>query len=132
MMLFAGIMNFNFITIYTSSNFLITRTYEGKSLLGNVVLPAILLLYIKILKEKKHTGKWMILFLICFGSTVLSSSSNMLVPATLSVLFIPLAFIKKDFKVILKCIGCMLPCLIMLVVYVAYVKGMFVFYTYPR
>lgn len=132
MMFFAGIMNFNFITIYTSSNFLITRTYEGKSLLGNVVLPAILLIYTKILKEKEQIGNWLILFLICFGSTVLSSSSNMLVPATLSVLFIPLAFIKKDCKVILKYIGCMLPCLIMLVVYVAYVKGLFVFYTYPR
>lgn len=126
---FAGIMNFFFITIFTSSNFLITRTYEGKSLLGNVVLPMVFYLFLRIWKGKKE---WLLLFLVCFGSTVLSSSSNMLVPATLAVLFFPLAMIRKDIKIIIKTVVCMIPCIIMLLVYVAYVKGMFVFYTYPR
>lgn len=132
MMVFAAVMNFNFITIYTSSNFLVTRTYEGKSLLGNVVLPGVLYLYIRLLKNHKSRKDWILLFLTCFGSTVLSSSSNMLVPASVSLLFLPLAFIKKDWKVIPKFVVCIFPCLIMLVVYVAYVKGMFVFYTAPR
>ncbi len=132
MMVFAAIMNFNFITIYTSSNFLITRTYEGKSLLGNVVLPAILYLYIRLLREHKNRRDWLLLFLVCFGSTVLSSSSNMLVPAAVSLLFLPLALMKKDWKIIPRFFVCILPCLIMLVVYVAYVKGYFVFYTAPR
>ena len=132
LMLFAGIIHFFFITIFTSSNFLITRSYEGKNLLGNVVLPGILYLYIRMLGRKKNTAEWVLLFLVCFGSTVLSSSSNMLVPAAMSVLMIPLAVFKRDWKVIPKYLVCILPCLIMLVVYVAYVKGMFVFYTYPR
>lgn len=132
MMLFAGVINFFFITIFTSSNFLITRSYEGKTLLGNVVIPAIFYLYIRMLRRKKNTAEWGLLFLICFGSTVLSSSSNMLVPAAMSALMLPLAVFRRDWKVIPKYLACILPCLVMLVVYVAYVKGMFVFYTYPR
>ncbi len=132
MMLFSGVIHFFFITIFTSSNFLITRSYEGKTLLGNVVLPAILYIYIRMLKNKKNTAEWGFLFLICFGSTVLSSSSNMLVPAAMSVLMLPLAVFKRDFRVIPKYLVCILPCIVLLFVYVAYVKGMFVFYTYPR
>lgn len=132
LMFFAGIINFFFITIFTSSNFLITRSYEGKNLLGNVVLPAILYLYIRMLRRKRTGAEWGLLFLVCFGSTVLSSSSNMLVPAAMSVLMLPLAVFKRDWKVVPKYLFCILPCLVMLVVYVAYVKGMFVFYTYPR
>lgn len=130
MMLFAGIINFNYITIYTSSNFLITRTYEGKSLLGNVVLPGILYLYIRLMKDHKAFHNWFLLFLTCFGATVLSSSANMLVPATLTVTLLPLVVMKKDYRIIPKYVICMLPCLIMLAVYYAYVKGIFVFYTY--
>jgi len=143
MVFFANIINFFFITIYTSSNFLMTRTYEGKSILGNVILPGLLYLYIKILKSennKEKTGKWWwLIFLISFGATVISNSSNMLVPATLGILFFPLVimqFIKKDIKKAILTMGrmiiCMLPGIILTLVYVAYVKGMFVFYTYPR
>lgn len=139
MMLFAGIINFFFITIYTSSNFLLTRTYEGKSILGNVILPAVLYLYIRILREEKNAKWWGILFLVSFGSTVISNSSNMLLPATILVFFVPVAvsqFMKRDIRggaVTLVRMGmCMLPGLILSLVYVAYVRGMFVFYTYPR
>lgn len=155
---FAGLINFFFITIYTSSNFLLTRTYEGKSILANVVLPFIFYLYIRMLKVfhasvseegrlldagrdkgKTYGRYWMYLFVVCFGSTVISNSSNMLVPATLAVLFLPfvgLLFsckrVKEGFKTLLGMIICMIPGLVLMLMYVAYVKGMFVFYTYPR
>jgi len=143
MLLFAGVINFCFITIYTSSNFLLTRTYEGKSLLGNVVLPAILYFYIKILKkyrgEKTESPLYLYMWIVCFGATVISNSSNMLVPAAVFVLFVPLIVMqlkRKEFKgaigTALKVFLCVLPCLLLVLIYVAYVKGMFVFYTYPR
>lgn len=138
MLVFAGVINFYFITIYTASNFLMTRTYEGKSILGNIVLPGILYLYMKLLEENRGRY-WMLLFVLSFGSTVISNSANMLVPAALLVLFLPYCIrlmmkgqkaeaVKSAFKVLL----CMLPCLLMVFIYIAYVRGYFVFYTYPR
>lgn len=132
MTFFASLMNFFFITIFTASNFLVTRTYEGKCLLGNVVLPGVIYIYINMLEDSKKFTNWLWLFILCLGAPVLSSSSNMLVPAMIAVTLFPLAVIKKDWKVIPKSIICMLPCLALMLMYVAYVKGMFVFYTYPR
>ncbi len=125
-------LNMMFITIYTSSLFLMTRTYEGKAIVGNLSLLAVFYLYICILKCEKIPYLWAMLFLVCFGSMTISSSANMLLPAELSVLFIPLVFMKKDWKIIPKYISCMLPGLVMAVIYVAYVKGYFVLYTAPH
>ena len=137
MVFFATLINFFFTTIYTSSTFLTTRTYEGKSILGNVILPAILLFYIKAVKEKKI--RWGQLFLISFGSCTISNTSNMLVPAALLILFVPYIAsmvqkkqLKAAFKNTLGLLLCMLPGITLSLVYIAYVKGMFVFYTYPR
>ncbi|GEM_PF-1150657 len=140
MMAFAGLVNFFFSTIYTTSTFLTTRTYEGKCILGNVVLPAIFYIYIKIIRAKdKACGWWAFLFLVAFGSTVISNSSNMLVPAALGVLFVPVAvrqLLKRDIKgavlTVVRMGVCMLPGLILMLTYVAYVHGKFVFYTYPK
>ncbi len=137
MLFFAGLINFFFITIYTTSAFLTTRTYEGKSILANVVLPMILFLFIRMIKTGK--GMWGYLFLLSFGSTVISNTSNMLVPAAISVLALPYVISSlrvKDIKAALRsllgwCVCC-LPGIALSLVYVAYVKGMFVFYTYPR
>ena len=132
MTFFAGVINFFFITIFTASNFLVTRTYEGKCILGNVILPGIIYIYIRLLDDTKKISNWLLLFLVCLGAPVLSSSSNMLLPAMIAVTIFPLAVIKRDWKVIPKSILCMLPCIALMLMYVAYVKGMFVFYTYPR
>jgi uncharacterized protein YqgC (DUF456 family) len=55
------------------------------------------------------------------------------------VLFVPHVFIllfkgekRQAAKAALGTLLCMLPGMILSIVYVAYVKGMFVFYTYPR
>lgn len=126
------LINLTFITIYTSSLFLMTRTYEGKAIVGNLSLLAVFYLYMLLLKEERMPRIWLMIFLICFGSMTISSSANMLLPAELSILFVPLALIKKDFKILPKYVACMLPGLVMAVTYVAYVKGYFVLYTYPR
>lgn len=119
------------ITIYSTAAFLTTRTYEGKCLLANVVLPGILYIYICLLEDVKDRRTWLLLFLMALGAPVLSSSSNMLVPAMIAVTIIPLAVLRKDLWVIPKAAACMLPGIILTVIYIAYVKNMIVFYTYP-
>ncbi len=131
MLFFAGVVNFFYISIFTSSNFMLTRTYEGKSLIGNIVIPMVIYIFIKLNDDHRKGRNWRFLFLVCLGSTILSNSANMLVPATVAVLGLPLAVRKKSVKVIINCALCVIPCIILLLAYVGYVKGLFVFYTYP-
>lgn len=128
---FAGIMNFFFTTIFTPSVFLTTRSYEGKCLLANVVIPGVFYIYISILEDTKNNENWLLLFLVALGAPVLSSSSNMLLPAMIALTILPLSVIKKDLTIALKSFACMMPGIILVLVYVAYVKGMFVLHTYP-
>ncbi|SKB86190.1 hypothetical protein SAMN06296386_10734 [Lachnospiraceae bacterium] len=131
-LVFCGFMNFFFTTIYTASAFLTTRTYEGKAILGNVVMPLIFLLYLKLIEDDRDKMLWLMIFMTATGSAVLSNSANMLVPTAVAVFSLPLAVIKRRFSVLIKAFICVLPCLLLVLMYVAYVRGMFVIYTYPR
>ena len=131
MLFFAAVVNFFYISTFTSSEFLLTRSYEGKTLVGNIVLPMIILLFMKIREDIKGKRYWWLLALVCLSSTILSNSSDMLVPAAAGVLMIPFAIKKKSAGVFVKYLLCVSPCLFMLIAYVLYVKGVFVFYTYP-
>lgn len=128
---FMFLMNMMFITIYTSSLFLYTRTYEGKAIVGNLSILAVFYMFALLVTENKPRLYWVLLFLICFGSTTVSSSANMLIPAELSILFLPDIIIKKRFKDLIPYAVCILPGIILALAFVLYVKGYFVFYTYP-
>ncbi len=128
----AALMLFFFSSIYTPAQFLVTRSYEGKAILGNVVLPAMLYMTMLIYEDVKRTESYICLFLICLGSTVLSNSANMLLPVMLFCLLLP-AFIRfKDKRIAVTACLSAAPNILLLLLYVAYVKGVFVFYTYPR
>ena len=129
---FSMFLCFFYSTIYTSSEFFITRTYEGKTILGSVVLPLILLVYIKLLEDHRDSFCWLLLLLVSLGSIVLSNSSGMLFPAALFVFMLPLFLIKRDPLILVKSAAVSLPCLISVVIYILYVKGYFVLYTMPR
>ena len=131
-LLFAAVADFFMITIYTTATFLTTRSYEGKCLLANVVLHGILYIYIRLLEDVKDMRTWLLLLLVALGAPVLSSTSNMLVPAMIGVTIVPLALIKRDITVLPKAVMCMLPGVSLTLIYILYVKNIVVFYTYPR
>lgn len=132
MMFFVLVMNLMFITIYTSSLFLMTRTYEGKAIVGNLSILTVFYLFIKLLDEDASEKYWWMLFFVSLGSTTISSSANMIIPGELSVLMLPLVLIKKKISYIFKYIICALPGVCFALAFVLYVKGYFVLYTYPR
>ena len=126
------LVNFLFISIYTTSNFLLTRTYEGKSVVGNVSVLLIFILYMQAVYEEKPTGLFLKLFVVCLGTATVSSTANMVIPAEVCILFIPYAILQKRLKILPKILVCILPELVMMLVYVLYVKGWFAVYTFPR
>ena len=125
-------VNVMFYTIFTSSLFLLTRTYEGKTVIGNLSIVAIFYIFMLMINDEEINYPWLSMFIISLGSMTISSSGNMLIPAQLSILFVPYMIVKKTLKPLFKYILCVLPGIAMVLIYILYVKGVFVFYTYPR
>lgn len=124
-------VNMTFFTIFTQSNFLLTRTYEGKTIVGNLALPFLFYIYIKYIDDKGIDLPWLMGFLVSVGSITISSSANMLIPAELCLLYVPYMIINRKIKFLPKFLLCIIPGIIMALVYVLYIKGFFVLYTYP-
>lgn len=125
-------INYTFITLYTASNFLLTRTYEGKAVLGNVVVPLIFWMFLILVDENRLKLYWAIVFVIAFGATTISSSANMLVPAQLTILFLPYIVINKKWKMLPGYLLSLMPGVAMMMIYVLYVKGFYAIHTYFR
>ena len=123
-----------------------TRTYEGKAIVGNLAIMTVFYLFIRMnnavpqegIEEYQSTVSenpvrpWLSVFLVCFGASTISSTANMLMPVELTVLFLPLIIRTRRLKWIPKYILCVLPGIAFALAFVLYVKGYFVFYTYPR
>ena len=126
------VVNFMFFTIFTSSLFLLTRTYEGKTIVGNLSILAIFYIFMLMINDEDISSPWIMMFIVSLGSMTISSSGNMIIPATLSILFVPYMIVKRTIKPLPKLFACVLPGVLMMVVYVLYIEGYFVLYTYPR
>lgn len=132
MMVMMFIVNVMFYTIFTSSLFLLTRTYEGKTIIGNLSILTIFYIFMLMINDDAVEYPWLSMFIISLGSVTISSSGNMLIPAELSILFIPYMIVKKTIKPVFKYLACLIPGVAMVLVYILYIEGYFVFYTYPR
>ena len=124
-------VNYLFISNYTTSNFLMTRTYEGKTVVGNISLPAVFVLYILLVSGEETDGIFTKLFIVALGTATVSSTANMVIPAQICVLFVPYIILQKKWGMLPKVFACILPELVMMLVYVLYVKGYFAIYTFP-
>lgn len=125
-------INLTFVSLYTTSNFLMTRTYEGKSIVGNITVIAIFALYMILVRKNNDREVFWWLFIICLGTATVSSTANMIIPAEVFVLFAWYIVKNKKIGSFVRMLLCILPELIMMLMYVLYVKGYFAIHTYPR
>ena len=116
-------VNYLFISNYTTSNFLMTRTYEGKTIVGNISLLAVFVLYILLVSGEGTDGIFTKLFILALGTATVSSTANMVIPAEICVLFVPYIILQRRWGMLPKVFACILPELVMMLVYVLYVKG---------
>ncbi|MCM1125238.1 MAG: DUF6077 domain-containing protein [Lachnospiraceae bacterium] len=52
---------FGNISIYTTETFFLTRTWQGKSFAGNVVIPAVIWIFLLLYEDSKEAGLWLLL-----------------------------------------------------------------------
>ena len=98
---------FGNVSIYTSSTFLLTRTWQGKSLLANVVLPAIIWLVFWIFEsenyEKEHRiGLWVLLILTNFTAAMSSTASVFLAAMLIGVIGLVMGIREKNIQIPLR------------------------------
>lgn len=104
-------------TIYTNSTFLLTRTYEGKSILANIILPGIFLCFLMLWKQSNIKFAKIFLFALSLSSCFFSSSSMLIVPIGLTAgLFIWICKERKIANFIFYVI-CALPNIIVCILY---------------
>lgn len=109
MIVMALFQMFGNVSIYTNETFFLTRTWQGKSLAGNLVLPAVFWLFLCLFEKQKEEGKkekeagfWLLLACVNLTGGVSSSLAVLLS----SLLVAGLAFLftikEKKFSILVK------------------------------
>lgn len=116
MVLMALWQMFGNISIYTTETFFLTRTWQGKSVAGNFVIPAVLWIFLCLFDQEedgnggqkgiaetaKNTGLWLLLLFLNFAGGASSSLAvllSLLLTAGLALLF---AWKEKRFDILIK------------------------------
>lgn len=114
-------------TIYTNSTFLLTRTYEGKSILANIIIPAMFYCFFILWEKPESTFIKKLLFAISLSSCFFSSSSMLIVPVGLTAGLFPWILKRKCWKNIWLYMLCIMPNMIICILYLLSTKGLLVY-----
>lgn len=110
--------NFGLSTMYFACQFLMIRSYEAKACCANIVLPAILLIIIRIFKHPEWKGKWWILLPVNIAAVAISSSCLLLVPFLEGLMMLSYLITTKKGREIGQMFLCLFPCICYLGLYV--------------
>lgn len=117
-MIFIAIMQvFGNVSIYTNSTFLLTRTWQGKSILANVCLPAVFWLLLTIFDsdtrdENNRKGMWATLFAVNIVAAMSSTASVFLLAMLIGLSGLVLSIREKNIQILLKLIITCIPLVI--------------------
>ncbi len=108
-MIFVSVLYiFGNVSIYTSSTFLMTRTWQGKSMLANLVIMSVIWLLLCIYgtdREDDDTpvlGYWLTLFMLSIAAAFCSTSSVFLIAMLIGVYGVTMSIYKKDVQIALR------------------------------
>ncbi len=109
MILIALFQMFGNVSIYTAETFFLTRTWQGKSIAANLILPAVVWIFLclfdeeeKISDNKRQVGYWVLLACVNLAAGMSSSLAvllSVLLAAGLAVLF---AIKERKFSILVK------------------------------
>ncbi len=115
-------------TAYTNANFLLNRTYEGKSILANIIIPGLFYCFLLLWKNGNNRTTAFLLLTISFSSCIFTASSMLIVPVSLTVGMIPWILKERKWKQLIVYSLCIAPNLFVCMMYLLSSKG---FLTYP-
>ena len=119
-------LNFFFVSEYSTSQFLLFRSYEAKGFCGNVILPAIMLALLWIHRQPENSWNYKFLFVVMLGAVPISMSSILIAPAMVVIGCGAHILTEKRYREIKYAFGCLVPGIIYLLLYYLYTIGVFV------
>lgn len=114
-MIFVSIMQiFGNVSIYTNATFFLTRTWQGKSILANVCLPATIWLLLNIFdsdtpEQDNRLGLWTTLFTVNIVSAMSSTASVFLMAMLIGISGLVMSIREKNIQNLLRLIITCIP-----------------------
>lgn len=123
-MMFVCILHiFGNVSIYPNATFLLMRTWQGKSMLANMVIPAVFMVLLWLFegepqKRKSRESLWFMLFIINIVAAMMSTASVFLNSILLIVMAVVFAVKEKNKKILVKMAFACIPCVVYALLYV--------------
>lgn len=118
-MMFICILNiFGYQSVYTTSTFLLVRIWQGKAVLANIILPFILYLFIRLVKQKENPMEWFLIFSTMVSATLVSSMGVVLAPVVLGSCVLFYSIRNKKILLLFKAGFCCAPCIVCGLLYI--------------
>ncbi len=117
-MIFVAIMHiFGNVSIYTNATFLITRTWQGKSMLANVCIPGVIWLLLNIFDSEsiegdRRLGLWFTLFNLNIVAAMSSTASVFLIAMLIGMSGLVLTIREKNTQILLRLLITCIPLVI--------------------
>ena len=97
MIFLATIHIFGFVSIFMNFSFFAYRSWQGKSLIANFIIPMIWLCFFYCIEERNKIINWLLLFLVMVSACFVTEMGVFLAPITLGILAIINLFENKKF-----------------------------------
>lgn len=104
------------VSIYTAETFMYTRTWQGKAMFANLILPLMLYMLYVAVKEGRRI-QWVILSLLCVVGVFVTTAAVYLIPLVYGIVGISLWIREKSFRRCFYLMLCCIPCLLFGMVY---------------
>jgi hypothetical protein len=119
---FCLLINLCTYSAYTSSSFILLRTYEGKAIAGAIVAVMLFYWFIRIFQEEKIFFWWG-MFLTSWGAAAISSSALFLVVSGLGIFAVVQWIRTRSFRTVWYTVVCMIPAGLELLIILLYSAG---------
>lgn len=90
------------VSIYTGATFFLTRTWQGKSILANLVIPAMFLCLLWMAQKRFRAGNFIFLLAVSTTAAFTSTLGTILALMLIGMGGLLIAVVQKDFKVLYK------------------------------
>ena len=102
---------FGNVSIYAAESIAFTRTWQGKSMFPNLIIPYLFLWMFCMAKDEMDIGEWAMLFVTTLAATFTTSTGIFTVPILLGMEALIIAVVKKRAMVVVQTVACLVPCL---------------------
>jgi len=114
---------FGNVSIYNNATFLLMRTWQGKSMLANVVIPTIFMVLLWLFdgepgRRGNRSGFWLFLFILNIVAAMMSTASVFLNTFLIAVMAVVFAVQEKNLKILFQMAGSCIPCVVYALLYV--------------